>query len=126
MARWVCRVLGAVFVLLGLAVIVGGRPVDPYHNLLHLATGAAALYVGFARSLSAAQRFCLGFGACYLALGALGFALGDPSMNRLWQAGPLSLDSGDHGFHVVLGFIFLASGLFTRRKAPTAREAVSS
>ena len=123
MARWTCRILGASFVLLGLTVIVGGRPVDPYHNLLHVATGAAALYLGFAGSPSAAKRFCLGFGAFYLALGTLGLLLGDPTLNRLWQAGPLSLDSGDHGFHVVLGLIFLASGIVTGSKARSIRTA---
>src|SRR2546423_7950011 len=105
MARLACKVFGIVFVAIGLLVIVRGADVDPYHNLLHLATGVAALYVGFVGSSSGARAFCRGFGVFYLALGGLGLILGDPTMNRLWQAGPLSLDVGDHGFHIVLGAI---------------------
>ena len=38
-----------------------------------LATGAVALYLGFAGSSGAVRTFCLVFGAVYLALGVLGF-----------------------------------------------------
>lgn len=123
MATWVCRILGAILVGIGLLVIVRGGQVDPYHNLLHVATGAIALYVGFLGPSSGARAFCLGFGAAYLAFGALGLVLGDPLLDRQWQVGPMSLDTADHVFHVMLGLVFLASGVPTRRDAPSPRVA---
>ena len=123
MARLACKVFGVIFVAIGLVVIVRGGQVDPNHNLLHVATGVAALYFGFVGSVSAAKRFCQTFGLFYLALGVLGMVLGDPAMNRAWQVGPVSLELADHGFHIVLGLIFLTSGLLTRSRAPRARVA---
>ena len=123
MATWVCRMLGAIFVGIGLLVIVRGGLVDPYHNLLHVATGAIALSVGFLGSSSGARAFCLGFGAAYLALGALGQLLGDPLLDRQWQVGLMSLETADHVFHVVLGLVFLASGVLTRGDAPRPQVA---
>ena len=123
-AKLACWIFGVLFVGIGLVLILRGADVDPYHNLLHVATGLVMLGVGASRSASAARACCLGFGAFYLALGGLGMVLGDPSLDRLWQAGPLSLDVGDHGFHVVLGLILLASGALTTRTVPRPRQAV--
>jgi hypothetical protein len=33
----------------------------------------------------------------------------------MWHVGPLDLGQADHGIHILLGVIFLAGGLFTRR-----------
>ena len=126
MATWTCRIVGVIFVAIGLVVIVRGGQVDPYHNLLHVATGVVALYVGFVRSVAGARAFCLGFGAFYLALGGLGLVLGDPTMDRLWNVGPLSLELADHLFHIVLGLIFLASALFSKSRMAGARVAAAS
>jgi hypothetical protein len=123
-AKMACWIFGILFVGIGLVLILRGADVDRYHNLLHVATGMVMLGVGASRSASAARACCLGFGAFYLALGGLGMVLGDPSLDRLWQAGPLSLDVGDHGFHVVLGLILLASGALTKRTMPRPRQAV--
>jgi hypothetical protein len=121
-ARIACWIFGILFVGIGLLIVVRGAAMDPYHNALHIATGLAALAVALSRSTPAARRFCLGFGAFYLILGGLGMLLGDPSLDRRWQAGPLSLDVMDHAFHIVLGSIFLVSGVFTRQRAPRSRE----
>jgi hypothetical protein len=114
----VCRIVGVIFVAMGLVVIVRGASVDQYHNLLHVATGLIALYFGFSGSFAGAKSFCLGSGAFYLALGALGMVLGDPSMNRMWYVGPLHLAVADHGFHLVLGTVLVASGLLTNDLGP--------
>ena len=119
----VARVFGVIFVALGIVVLVRGGPVDQCHNLLHIATGLIALYVGFVGSLAVARRFCLGFGAFYLALGALGLILGDPSPDRLWQVGPLHLEIADHGFHLVLGAVLAVSGVLTKELAPEPSRA---
>ena len=73
-----------------------------------------ALYFGFAASLPGAKSFCLAFGAAYLAFGILGIALGNPAMTGMWDLGLMSLETGDHVHHMVLGTIILAGGIFTR------------
>lgn len=118
MAKTVCKILGVVFVLVGLCGfalphLLGAHLTTP-HNLVHIVSGIAALYFGFAGSLSAARAFCLIFGVVYLALGILGFAMGAPP-DSMWHVGPLELGTADHGIHVLLGAIFLAGGLFTKK-----------
>jgi hypothetical protein len=34
---------------------------------------------------------------------------------RMWSVGPLTFGTADHGIHILLGVIFLAGGLFTKR-----------
>ena len=118
MAKTVCKILGVVFLLVG---VIGfaksdllGAHLSPIHNVVHLVSGAIALYLGFAGTLSAARAFCLVFGVVYLALGILGMAIGTGA-DRMWMLGPLHLGQADHGIHVLLGVIFLAGGLFTKK-----------
>jgi hypothetical protein len=63
-----------------------------------------------------ARRFCIASGAFYLTLAPLGLAIGNPAMNRAWYFGPMLLHTGDHIFHLVLGSIFLATGLLSGRR----------
>lgn len=119
MAKTVCKILGVVFVLVGLIGFVKpdllGAHLTTAHNVVHLASGAIALYLGFAGTLSAAKAFCLVFGVVYLALGILGMALGI-GPDRMWNvAGLLRLGQADHAIHVLLGVVFLAGGLFTKK-----------
>ena len=117
MAKTVCKILGVVFLLVGLcgfaAPTLLGAHLSPIHNVIHIVSGAIALYLGFAGTLSAAKTFCLVFGVVYLALGVLGLALGQPP-DRMWMVGPLHFGQMDHLIHAVLGVIFLAGGLFTK------------
>jgi hypothetical protein len=118
MAKTVCKILGVVFLLVGLIGFVSpgllGAHLNAAHNVVHLASGAIALYFGFAGSLSGAKTFCLVFGVVYLALGILGMALGTDA-ERMWMIGPLHFGQADHGIHILLGVIFLAGGLFTKK-----------
>ena len=120
MARTVCKLLGVVFVLVGIAGFFNehllGAHLDKYHNLVHIVSGIIALYFGFAGSLSAAKGFCLLFGVVYLALGVLGWFVG-AGADHLLKVGPLHLATVDHGIHVLLGVILLAGGLFTKPSA---------
>jgi hypothetical protein len=81
MAKTVCKILGVVFVLVGLIGFAKpdllGAHLTGAHNAVHIISGAIALYLGFAGSLSAAKTFCLVFGVVYLALGILGMTLGE-------------------------------------------------
>jgi Domain of unknown function (DUF4383) len=118
MAKTVCKVLGVVFLLVGLVGFVSpnllNAHLSPVHNVVHIVSGAIALYFGFAGSLSGAKAFSLVFGVVYLALGILGMALGTGD-DRMWMAGPLHLGQADHGIHLLLGVVFLAGGLFTKK-----------
>jgi len=119
MAKTVCKILGVVFLLVGVCGFAApnllGAHLTPAHNLVHIVSGIIALYFGFAGTLSGAKTFCLVFGVVYLALGILGLALGVGD-DRMWNvAGILHFGTSDHGIHVLLGIIFLAGGLFTKR-----------
>ena len=118
MAKTVCKILGVVFILVGLLGFVQpdflGAHLSGAHNAVHIVSGAIALYLGFAGTLAAAKTFSLVFGVVYLALGILGLALGTGA-DRMWMLGPLHFGQVDHGIHVLLGIIFLAGGLFTKR-----------
>lgn len=111
----VLRSFGAIFVLMGLMVVVTRLHADPYHNLMHLVWGALALAASFL-SGKAAKLFCIASGVFYLTLALLGLTIGDPAMARAWQAGPMLLHTGDHVFHLVLGSIFLGFGLLSGRE----------
>ena len=118
MAKTVCKTLGVVFLLVGVLGFAKpdllGAHLMPAHNVVHLVSGAVALYFGFAGTLSGAKAFCLVFGVVYLALGILGMAIGSGA-DRMWMVGPLHFGQADHGIHILLGVIFLAGGLFTKK-----------
>lgn len=118
MAKTVCKILGVVFILVGVAGFAAptllGAHLNPAHNVVHLVSGAIALYFGFAGSPSAARGFCLLFGAVYLLLGVCGWFLGTGT-EHMWElpnaASPvLMLGKMDHIIHILLGVIFLAGG----------------
>jgi hypothetical protein len=120
MAKTVCKILGVVFLLVGVVGFVAptllGMHLTPAHNVIHIVSGALALYFGFAGTLAGAKTFSLAFGVVYLALGILGMALGTGN-DRLWSLVPETIHFGqaDHGVHILLGIVFLAGGLFTKR-----------
>jgi hypothetical protein len=119
MAKTVCKIMGIVFLLVGVCGFVAPRLLGAHltapNNLVHIVSGVIALYFGFAGSLSGARGFALVFGVLYLGLGILGLVLGDPAMERMWHVGPLELGFADHGIHLILGVVFLAGGLFTKK-----------
>jgi hypothetical protein len=133
MAKTVATLLGAVFILVGLIGFVSpgflGTHLSLAHNLVHIISGALALYFGLAGTLSAARAFCLAFGAVYLLLGVAGFLLGGAGQHtvagvpaahgtdsRLLAVipGSLELATMDHIVHVLLGLVFLIGGLLTK------------
>src|SRR5688572_11617824 len=112
MAKTVATLLGLAFVVVG---IVGFVTTDPMgfhlstaHNIVHLVSGAIALWVGGRGTLGAARTFCLVFGLVYGALGAIGFLAGDAANDRLFTVipGQLVLGTRDHLLHILLGVVF--------------------
>ena len=136
MAKTICKLLGVVFLIAGIAGFVApnllGFHLSMAHNLVHIFSDVLALYFGFAGSLSAARGFALAFGAVYLLLGIVGFIMGAPGTstianmtmedNRLWKVieGTLELGTRDHALHILLGIVFLAGALMTKADARSA------
>jgi hypothetical protein len=136
MAKTICKLLGVVFLLVGLIGFVKpdlmGTHLSMAHNLVHILSGILALYFGFAGSLSGARGFALAFGAVYLLLGIVGFIMGAPGTStianmtmedgRLWKVipGTLELGTADHAIHILLGIVFLAGALMTKSDAARA------
>jgi hypothetical protein len=130
MAKTICKLLGVVFLLVGVLGFAKpdlmGTHLSMAHNLVHILSGIVALYFGFAGTLSGARGFALAFGAVYLLLGIVGFIMGAPGSstiagmtmedNRLWKLIPNTLEFGtaDHAIHILLGILFLVGALMTR------------
>ena len=123
MAKTIAKILGVVFVLVGLLGFIMpnllGAHLSTTHNLVHLISGAVALYFGFAGTLSAAKLFCIIFGIVYALLGVCGFLLGvgpDRMFEALAGLG-LHLGTMDHIIHILLGLLFLIGGFLTKADA---------
>jgi len=114
MAKTVCKLLGVVFVIVGIAGfashnLLGAHLTTP-HNVVHLVSGAVALYFGFAGSAGGARGFCFLFGLVYLLLGVCGWFLGT-GPDHMFNVGTLlMLGKMDHIIHILLGVVFLAGG----------------
>ncbi|MBD0371697.1 MAG: DUF4383 domain-containing protein [Pyrinomonadaceae bacterium] len=136
MAKTICTILGIVFILVGIVGFIApnflGTHLSLAHNLVHIISGAVALYFGLAGSLRGARLFCIVFGIVYLLLGVCGFLLGSPGSpsgtmaamppdSRLLSVipGQLELGTMDHVVHLLLGIVFLIGGFIT--KADVAR-----
>ncbi|HEX2521418.1 MAG TPA: DUF4383 domain-containing protein, partial [Terriglobia bacterium] len=129
MAKTVTTFLGAAFLLVGLLGFVVpdflGAHLTPVHNIVHLGSGALALYFGLSGTLTAARLFNIVFGSVYGLLGLIGFVGGQTGISPLHGLdsrilevipGVLVLGTTDHIIHIVLGAIFLVSGMLTKPK----------
>ena len=132
MAKTIATILGVAFLLVGvlgfIAPGLGGFHLSLAHNLVHIISGAVALYLGLKGTLASARLFCIVFGVVYGLLGVAGYALGTDRQHTLAGvthpgtdsnllqviAGQLELASMDHGLHVLLGIVFLIAGLLTK------------
>ena len=130
MAKTIATVLGIAFLLVGVLGFVApaflGTHLSVTHSIVHLVSGALALYLGLKGTLAQARLFCLIFGAVYALLGIVGFLAGSPGSpsagvpgptdDRLFKVlpGMLELGTMDHVVHILLGAIFLVAGLMTK------------
>src|SRR5262249_39591182 len=117
MAKTLCKILGVVLVLVGIA---GFKRHDllvlhltMIHNIVHLVTAAIALYFGFFGSDAAARAFCQVFGAIYLLLGIGGFVRPDVIANVIQSHAATGSENmmRDNIVHLALGAVFLIAGL---------------
>src|SRR5437868_14344083 len=90
MTKQIASILGGFLVIAGLIGFAApgfmGMHLSIAHNLIHLLSGALALYFGLGGSLSAARAFCTIFGLVYGLLGLLGFILAGPG--GMWTVVP--------------------------------------
>ena len=124
MAKTIATILGVVFILVGIVGFIShdflGTHLTMAHNLVHIVSGALALYFGLAGSLSAARLFCIIFGIVYALLGVAGLALGGGPDRILPIDDLLMLGTMDHGVHILLGVVFLVGGFLTKPVVTTA------
>jgi hypothetical protein len=128
--RLIATAFGAVYLLVGLvgfAVTAGigffsteGAnliifEVNPLHNVIHLAIGAALLYAGL-RNVQAARTINTGVGAVYLLVGVVGLFLLTSPLNII------ALNGADNVLHLASAVLLLGVGLSVE-KSPAAVHA---
>src|SRR5262245_14715353 len=111
MTKRIATVLGVLFIIAGLIGFAApglmGMHLSVVHNLIHLVSGALALYFGLKATPAAARTFCTAFGVVYGLLGVLGFVAGGSDRMLTVIPGQLVLGMMDHVVHLILGFVFL-------------------
>lgn len=102
------------------------------HNLIHLFSGAASLYLGLKGSPYSAKAFCLIFGVLYLGLAVIGYWFGynhgetylpDAAADHGFNEnmfhmipGALELGTMDHIIHFLIGGIYIISAALTKTR----------
>ena len=108
MAKAICKLLGVVFLLVGLLGFISpkllGMHLSGIHNIIHLISAALALYFGFAASPSAARAFSLIFGAIYLLIGFFGVFSVRDSMRLV--PGLIEFHLEDEWIQIATGLLF--------------------
>ncbi|WP_265520616.1 DUF4383 domain-containing protein [Oerskovia flava] len=123
--RLLGAVFGAVYLLVGLAgfAVTSGVgfagteganllvfAVNPLHNVIHLAIGAALLLAA-TRSVSAARSVNTTVGAVYLLVGVVGLFLVGSAANII------ALNGADNVLHLASALILLGAGLGAEKSA---------
>jgi hypothetical protein len=124
MAKTISTILGIVFLVIGLLGFAApgmlGMHLSAAHNVVHLVSGALALWFGTKGTYEAARSFCIIFGIIYGLLGIVGFVAGGADYSLTLIPNQLVLGKMDHIVHVILGVVFIAGGLSTRVVTATA------
>lgn len=128
--RLIATVFGAVYLLVGLVgfAVTSGIgffsteganliifEVNPLHNVIHLAIGAALLYAGL-KNVQLARTVNAGVGAVYLLVGILGLFLLTSPLNII------ALNGADNVLHLASAVLLLGVGLSMDR-SPAAAHA---
>jgi hypothetical protein len=115
MNKTMVTILGVVMLLIGAVGFVSphlfGLHLSPFHNVVHLVSGALAVFFGTKGSLHATRMFCFVFGAVYGLLGIVGFIAGQTDSRMLTLIpGHFALGTVDHIVHVIIGAAFMLIG----------------
>ena len=124
MAKTLSTILGIVFLAVGLLGFAApgllGMHLSIAHNVIHLVSGALALYFGTKGTYESARAFCIIFGIVYALLGVVGFVAGGTDYELTLIPNQLVLGKMDHVIHVILGVLFVIAGVSTRPVTTTA------
>lgn len=114
--RKIAQLFGVVLVLVGVlgfipaltpdGKLLGLFQVDLLHNIVHLATGAAALYLAMTMGEKGAVLFGKVFGVVYALVTVLGLLTG----NALGLPGIIPVNMADNLLHVALTAVFVYLG----------------
>ena len=118
MTKRIATVLGVVFIIAGLIGFAApglmGMHLSVVHTLIHLVSGALALYFGLKTTPAAARTFCTVFGVVYGLLGLVGLVASGSDRMLTLIPGQLVLGTVDHVVHLILGAVFLFAGLYKK------------
>lgn len=89
--------------------------VGPVHNVVHIASGLAALFCAFAGA-GAARKYFQIFGIVYLLVALIGFAYGNSRI-----MGVMEHNSADIGLHIVIAAAALYLGFAASRDRAGSR-----
>ena len=118
MTKNIATTMGVLFIIvggLGFAVPdLMGRHLSVAHNMIHLISGALALYFGLNANPATARTFCTVFGAMYALLGLAGLVGSGPDGMPTVIPDQLMLGVRDHAVHLIEGAVFLFAGLYRK------------
>lgn len=120
MTRKLCQILGAVLLVVGAIGFAKpdllGMHLTPAHNVVHLASGALALYFGNVAPQNA-RAFCAIFGTVYLLFGLTGIVAPDLVASLISHApmGDGRALMPDNLVHILLGGVCVFAALATAR-----------
>jgi hypothetical protein len=109
----VAGVLGFVPVITNNQMLLGIFHVNAAHNVVHLLSGAIALWAGLT-SVAASRLYFRIFGVVYALVALLGLYVGDGLL-----LGLISNNMADVGLHFVIALAALALGFFAKEPAAT-------
>jgi hypothetical protein len=128
--RWWMIFAGASLVGAGLLGFVAGNPiasmapnalfqVNALHNVIHIVTGALALWLGLGTRGYTLSTGLIAYGALYAVVGVL--LVVDPKLFGLFSDAPAN--ALDHGLHIALAIVSIGLGWMLRSARPmtTAR-----
>jgi uncharacterized protein DUF4383 len=92
--------------------VLGILDVNGWHNLVHIASGAAGLFL--VASYGGARAYALVLGVVYLILAALGFIAGDG--DEIVNLIPINTE--DNFLHLLIGIAGVGAGLATPAREP--------
>ncbi|MCI0337754.1 MAG: DUF4383 domain-containing protein [Acidobacteria bacterium] len=125
MAKTACKILGVVLILVGIVGFFAhnllGLHLTLVHNIIHLLSGAIALYFGFVGTSEAAHTFSRIIGVIYLLVGIVGF-ITPGVIEKIFQTQATTESLNlipDNIVHLLVGALFLIVG-FLREPQPAA------
>lgn len=128
MAKTMCRVLGTIFLIVGLLGFfvphLLGMHLGATHNMIHILTGAIAAWLGWRGTYGTARVFCLAVGAVYALLGIAGLVTGAETLKLI--PGELEFGRADSVVHLLAGGAFLFGGLRRPRIGERMKGAVDN